>query len=155
MSCYLYRIFYGDRLVYLGRTNQKLQDRIRGHLFKKPMHRTIYAEHVTKIEYAEFESQADRNIYEIYYINLWKPALNIDDKVKDKVTVKLPDVKWHRFETPLWEKWKKQIEEQDKKYQMKISETRARHEMIQLMRRRWHAGEITEEEYYRIKEESE
>lgn len=35
----LYRIWYGDSLVYLGRTKQPLQSRIHGHLFKKPMHR--------------------------------------------------------------------------------------------------------------------
>ena len=39
----LYRIYYGDDLVYLGRTKQPLQSRIRGHLFKKPMHRLIGA----------------------------------------------------------------------------------------------------------------
>ena len=37
----IYRIWYGDILVYLGRTKQPLQSRIHGHLFKKPMHRSI------------------------------------------------------------------------------------------------------------------
>ena len=37
----IYRIWYGDCLVYVGRTKQPLQSRIRGHLFNKPMHRTI------------------------------------------------------------------------------------------------------------------
>ena len=151
-SCYLYRIYYGDQLVYLGRTNQKLQDRIRGHLFKKPMHRSIYIEHVTKIEYAEFTSRADRNIYEIYFINLWKPTLNIDDKVRDKVTIRLPDVEWKPFETPLWEKWKKELEKKDDRFQMKEAEKKAKQELIRMMRKKWHAGEITEEEYYAIKD---
>lgn len=35
----IYRIWYGDCLVYVGRTKQPLQSRIRGHLFNKPMHR--------------------------------------------------------------------------------------------------------------------
>ena len=33
----LYRIWYGDVLVYLGRTKQPLQSRIHGHLFKTPL----------------------------------------------------------------------------------------------------------------------
>ena len=54
----LYRIFYQgaggkDTIVYIGRTKQPLQTRIRGHLFAKPMHRTISIEQVTKIEYAQ------------------------------------------------------------------------------------------------------
>lgn len=97
----LYRIWYGDILVYIGRTKQPLQSRIRGHLLKKPMHRSISINLVTKIEYAEFPSEADMNLYEIYYINLWKPPLNIDDKCKDDLTVHLPEVEWNVFSTPL------------------------------------------------------
>ena len=109
----LYRIYYGDVLVYLGRTMQPLQDRIRGHLFKKPMHREICIEQVSKIEYATFQTEADMFLYEIYFINLWHPPLNKDDKSHDELTVSLPDVKWETFTTPLWEKWRKKIKEND------------------------------------------
>ena len=110
----LYRIYYGDTLVYLGRTMQPLQDRIRGHLFKKPMQREISIDLVTKIEYATFETQADMFLYEIYFINLWHPPLNRDDKAHDNLTIQLPDVEWKLFETKLWEKWKEQIHTNDK-----------------------------------------
>lgn len=46
----IYRIWYGNCLVYVGRTKQPLQSRIRGHLFSKPMHRTVNIEQVTKSE---------------------------------------------------------------------------------------------------------
>lgn len=107
----LYRIYYGDIIVYVGRTNQPLSTRIRGHLFKKPMHRTLNINQISKIEYVEFESEADMNLYEIYYINLLKPALNCDDKVKDELTVKLPEVEWKEAYFKLWDKWKKEISE--------------------------------------------
>ena len=97
----LYRIYYGDTIIYLGRTKQSLQNRIRGHLFKKPMHRSIDINEVTKIEYADFDSEADMNVYEIYYINLYKPPLNVDDKCKDNLTVSLPEIEWKLFDTPL------------------------------------------------------
>ena len=76
----LYKIYYGEELVYLGRTTQLLQDRIRNHLFKRPMLKKIDINKVSKIEYAEFKTRADLYLYEIYYINLYKPIFNKDDK---------------------------------------------------------------------------
>lgn len=99
----VYRVWYGDTLVYVGRTKQPLQDRIRGHLFQKPMHRTIAIEQVTKIEYAEFQTEADMNLYEIYFILKWHPRLNVDDKTRDFPTVDLPPVEWREFSTKLWD----------------------------------------------------
>lgn len=125
----LYRIWYGDTLAYLGRTKQPLQTRIHGHLFKKPMHRSIAINLVTKIEYATFQTEADMNLYEIYFINLWKPPLNIDDKCRDNLTVTLPDVQWYTFTTPLWGKWEKEIEVIDKTYEMQKQEKAAKKEL--------------------------
>lgn len=83
----IYRIWYGNCLVYVGRTKQPLQSRIRGHLFSKPMHSTVKIEQVTKIEYAELGSEADMNLYEIYYILRLHPPLNVDDKARDDLSV--------------------------------------------------------------------
>lgn len=46
----LYRIYYGDHIVYVGRTKQPLQTRIHGHMFAAPMHRSIDIHNVSKIE---------------------------------------------------------------------------------------------------------
>lgn len=46
----LYRIYYGENIVYIGRTKQPLQNRIRGHAFKKPMHRSISIDNVSHFE---------------------------------------------------------------------------------------------------------
>ncbi|MBQ7818615.1 MAG: GIY-YIG nuclease family protein [Bacteroidales bacterium] len=144
----LYRIYYEDNIVYLGRTMQPLQNRIRGHLFKKPMHRAIHIELVTKIEYATFQSQADMYLYEIYYINLWKPPLNREDRASDSLTVKLPEVEWKTFTTHLWDKWKDEIKKIDEKAendkQLKIKAF----EKDRIMRAKRRAGEISEDEYW-------
>lgn len=105
----VYRIYYGDEIVYVGRTKQPLQNRIRGHVFGKAMHRKIDIEHVSKIEYAMLTSEADMNLYEIYYILKLHPPLNVDDNATDSLSVSLPELSWLPFETPLWEKWKNQI----------------------------------------------
>ena len=109
----IYRIWYGNCLVYVGRTKQPLQNRIRGHLFSKPMHRTVNIEQVTKIEYAELGSEADMNLYEIYYILRLHPPLNVDDKARDDLSVTLPELEWKEFTTPLWEGWRQEIAKQD------------------------------------------
>lgn len=143
----LYRIYYGEHLVYLGRTKQSLQERIRGHLFKKPHHRSLYIEHITNIEYASFQTEADMNLYEIYFINLWKPSLNVDDKTKDNLTLTLPDVEWKPFQTPLWEKWRSEISIKADKLQMEREEKAAKSELKRLMRGRMLNHEISVAEY--------
>lgn len=144
----LYRVFYGEQLVYLGRTKQPLQSRIRGHLFRKPMHRELFIEQISRIEYAQFQTEADMYLYEIYFINLWHPPLNRDDKASDDLTVRLPDVEWHLFETPLWEKWRKEIAENDA---MDAEKRRHRQEVLledREMRRKRMTGLISEKEYW-------
>ena len=144
----LYRIYYGEHIVYLGRTMQPLQNRIRGHLFKKPMHRAIYIEQVSKIEYATFQSEADMYLYEIYFINLWKPALNRDDKAYDELTVALPEVEWTQFQTSLWGKWRKEIAQKDEEIEEGIARKKAAFEKDRVMRQKRRDGEITDEEYW-------
>ena len=109
----LYRIWYGSHLAYLGRTKQPLQARIRGHMFNKPMHRSINIHNVTKIEYTTLQTEADMNLYEIYFINLWKPPLNVDDKARDDLTIVLPALEWTEFVPSKWDEWKRQLNSDD------------------------------------------
>lgn len=109
----LYRIYYGDHIVYVGRTKQPLQARIHGHMFTKPMHRSIDIHNVSKIEYTSLQTASDMNLYEIYYINLWKPELNVDDKEKDQLTIHLPELQWQEFVPANWDNWKTQLKPDD------------------------------------------
>lgn len=150
----LYRIFYGEHLVYLGRTKQPLQSRIRGHLFKKPMQRELHIEQISRIDFPTFASEADMNLYEIYYINKWKPPLNRDDKAPDELSVDLPEVEWRLFETPLWEKWRAEIIAAGAIHEEKKRRKLAFFEQDREMRRKRRNDEITEEEYWRFWEEA-
>lgn len=144
----LYRFYYEDKIVYLGRTKQKLQDRIRGHLFSKPMHRKININQVTKIEYAEFKTAADMNIYEIYLINVLKPPLNIDDKCQDDVTVNLPPVEWNVFTTHLWDKWKENLTGKDEIVMTRYRRyTKGISEDLTQISVDYHDGKITRDEW--------
>jgi len=105
----IYRIYYGSNIVYVGRTKQPLQSRIRGHMFKKPMHRLVDINHVTKIDYAELGSEADMFLYEIYYINTIKPPLNVDDKADDNLSATLPELEFKDFWPKNFDKWKTEL----------------------------------------------
>lgn len=144
----LYKIYYGETLVYLGRTKQPLQNRLRGHFFKKPMHRVIDINHVTRIEYAEFPTVADMYLYEIYYINRLKPSLNVDDLAKDEITVALPEVPFIKYDCPLLEKWKKEINQNMSEWEELHKEYCNIPLQITLLRKRKRNGELTEDEYW-------
>lgn len=152
----LYRIFYGETLVYVGRTKQPLQSRIRGHLFAKPMHRSIHIEQVSRIEYAELGSEADMNLYEIYYILKLHPPLNVDDKARDDLSVSLPELEWKEFTTPLWENWRKEIAHKDDRIDFLRRRYAEIPQDISVLRGLRKLGEITEfefEERYRVLKE--
>lgn len=143
----LYRIFYGEHLVYVGRTKQPLQSRIRGHLFAKPMHRSIHIEQVSRIEYAELGSEADMNLYEIYYILKLHPPLNVDDKAKDELSVTLPELEWKEFTTPLWEGWHEEIARRDDRVDFLCRRYAEIPQDISVLRGLRKLGEITEFEF--------
>jgi len=149
----LYRIWYGDALVYVGRTNQPLQTRIRGHLMAKPMHRTIDINQVSKIEYHEFDTEADMNLYEIYMILTLHPPLNVDDKTRDYPTVTLPAIDWQIFSTPLWEKWKQKISESQTNADIQRRRLREIPEEIAMYRKAYRDGTMEKEAAYERIEE--
>lgn len=118
----LYRIYYGPHLVYLGRTNQPLQSRLRGHFFGRPMHRKLELPKVTRIEQAQLPTEADMYVYEVYYINKLKPLLNRDDLSYSELNVELPELEWSEFVPPRMDAWREEIERRDYRYQAQREE---------------------------------
>ncbi len=104
----IYKIYNNDLVQYVGRTKQPLKARLRGHFFKLTMHKPIDIAMVTKIEFAECKTEADMFLYEIYYINKFKPVLNRDDKAPDNLTIEMPELTFEGFDVtqPLFLKWK-------------------------------------------------
>ena len=153
MAHTLYKIYYEEiGLVYIGRTNQLLQSRLRGHFFKYPMHREIDIDQVSLIEYAELPTEADMFLYEVYLINVHKPGLNRDDKACDELTVRLPALDFKAYRCELMNKWSVRLTEREIAEKEK-RDNELRREMIKrdlrlLARRRKHDGDITEDEFY-------
>ena len=113
MANTLYKIYYDIGVVYIGRTRQPLNNRLRGHFFKIPMFRGVDIFAVTKVEYAELETVADMFVMEVIEINRHKPDLNCDDKARDNLTLDLPEIEYKPYECRLMDKWKEAIEKRD------------------------------------------
>ena len=140
----LYRIYYGNCLAYLGRTKQPLQARIRGHMFAKPMHRAIDIHNVTKIEYTMLQTEADMNLYEIYFINLWKPPLNVDDKARDNLTIELPELSWQQFIPSNWDEWKSELRTDDMYGWHRLRNERIKEESKAVFEKEWALAKMKE-----------
>lgn len=123
------------------------------------MHRTISIDMVTKIEFCELPTEADMNLYELYYILKLRPPLNVDDKAKDSLTVSLPELVWSEFRTRLWDKWRDEIHQKDSEYEKKLRRYRYIPEELRILRSAFRGGELSEDEFYEqsdaIKEEQE
>ena len=119
MSYTLYKIYYGQECVYLGRTGQPISSRLRGHFFKTPNMKTLEIGLVSKIEIAECKTKADMYLYEIYYINKLKPSINRDDKANDDITIILPDLEFKGYTPKNFNKWIDKVKENDADYKTK------------------------------------
>ena len=111
------------------------------------MQRAIDINLVTKIEYATFPTEADMNLYEIYFINKLKPPLNIDDKTRDELTVELPYVEFKTFECHLWERWKQEINAKNDEYSIKRDRYNSIYQEHRILRNKLKMEQITKDEY--------
>lgn len=99
----LYRIWYGNLISYVGQTIQTLEQRTRQHFLYDC---DLDLKATTKIEYAILNSQADLNVYEIYYMNKYKSFENRNGYAEDKLSIELPDLKWELFDEKVFQKIK-------------------------------------------------
>ena len=143
----IYRIYYDSEIVYVGRTKQKLQNRLRAHFFKTTMVRSIDIFRVSRVEYAALESESDMNLYELYYILLLKPILNKDDKAKDKLSIVLPPLSFTFFDPPIFNKWKEEIRKRDREYKERKKEKEENRIKARELKQKFRDGKISEEEF--------
>lgn len=88
MGFYNYRFLNKEKeIIYVGKTKQELKTRIRGHLSAGHLPKECYEE-VRVVEYIEFETEADMDFMEIWFINEFKPKYN-----KKSLSDKRPKIK--------------------------------------------------------------
>lgn len=91
---YLYRFLdKNGNVIYVGRTDQPLIDRINTH---NHLPERCYKDR-KKIEYSICKDKPTLVIYELYYINKWKPKYNTVQKYKDEIGLQLPELTWELY----------------------------------------------------------
>lgn len=110
----LYKIYSENCLLYVGTTQQPLQDILHEHFFKEHGVKRINAECVTRIEYAFLPTEADLLVAYAFYVNKLKPALNHDGKAQDTLNISIPELKFHEYVSEDLERWKEQIKKKNR-----------------------------------------
>lgn len=89
-QCGIYFLYDdSDKLIYIGKSKN---------LFSR-VASSIKERKATKYRYALLESDADMNIYEVYYISLHRPSLNSDCRPQKNPSVNLPELQFCELKT--------------------------------------------------------
>ena len=99
---YIYKYVYKNDIIYIGKTNSSLFNRIKEHnkegRFKQYKNAEIYC--------FQCKNRIETEIYEKYLINKYKPVLNIADKLPQKLDIFIEEKEWIKYEKYL-SKYKK------------------------------------------------
>lgn len=154
----IYRIYDENGVFYVGRTTQTLKARMRQHMtITKETGELPHIDPsvVRRIEFAKCESEADMCLYEVYYINLLKPYMNADAKAQDRLTVTLPELKWHPYlfctELQEWERIYRSSQMEQELRRQKSAQLDA---LITDYEQKLSKGLITEEEFFALVNQS-
>lgn len=101
----VYRIFYDGKVVYVGRSTMDMAKILSRHFSGSKGYVPIDILRVSKIDYQEHLSNADAIVYQAYYINLYKPAMNGHNKSRDALTIHLMETGWTEYNGYLWDRW--------------------------------------------------
>lgn len=96
---YIYKYVYNGEVIYIGKTNSSLKNRINSHSkeakFKKYNTAQVYC--------FQCKNRIETDIYEKYLINKYKPILNVADKLPQKLDIIISEKEWVKYEeyTPI------------------------------------------------------
>lgn len=88
---YIYKYVYDGEVIYVGKTDSDLNARIRSHAAEFKFQKYIDK---ANIFYYECKNAAHTALLEIYYINKYKPKLNVSMKYDDDLEIYIKDVEW-------------------------------------------------------------
>lgn len=128
MYC-IYRYIDKDtkKILYVGKTDSSLENRINQHQTE-----TKFKDIDAEIEYVELKNNMETRFYEFYFINKWKPVLNIADKYEYDLDCEISS----EFE------WKKYVSERNNKSSL------SKEEKIKFAYERIKQGIIEENAYF-------
>lgn len=91
---YIYKYVIKDNIIYIGKTNTSLYNRIKSHSkeekFKEYKDANVYC--------FQCKNRIETDIYEKYLINKYKPILNVMDKISDTINIDIKEKDWMSYE---------------------------------------------------------
>lgn len=92
MSYYIYTCYSKDKeLLYIGKTNN-LKRRIKEH--EKT---SKWIDYVENIFYSKLNTSVEMSIYELYYINKYKPKYNLMDNYNESTNLQLSELTFEHY----------------------------------------------------------
>lgn len=99
----VYKYVYDDQIIYIGKTNVSLKQRIYGHSKEDKFQEYL---NKAKVYYAVLKNSTETAFVELYLINKYKPILNTNAKCDGDSNIFM--------EEPIWESWEELAEENAK-----------------------------------------
>lgn len=92
---YVYRYMLGDQWIYVGKSENRLDERIKDHA--KDVRFALYAN--STIQYAELSSRRDMDITEAVLIKIMRPVINVADITDGDIPFVYDEslIKWHEY----------------------------------------------------------
>lgn len=91
---YIYKYVKNEEIIYIGKTNTSLFNRINSHAkedkFKEHKNAEIYC--------FQCKNRIETDIYEKYLINKYKPILNIADKLPQNIDIIIEEKEWIKYD---------------------------------------------------------
>lgn len=98
----VYKYVYDDQIIYIGKTNVSLNQRIYGHSKEDKFQDYLDK---AKVYYAELKNNTETSFVELYLINKYKPILNVASVLDGNSNIFM--------EEPEWQSWEKFFEENE------------------------------------------
>ena len=90
-KCMLYKYVYNDRIIYIGKSDANIMNRIKAH---KTEDKFLPYINSISIFCADCKNPAHTTILETYLINKYKPELNKSMKYNDELNIKIDEPDW-------------------------------------------------------------
>lgn len=120
MGNYVYKYVFDNQIIYIGKNDTNLQERIIAHQREEKFKPYIESD----IYYIEVKNKAESSGLEKLLINKYKPLLNIVDKYETTSDIQFEEPEWNLFTfhpikrdlyqekiVPIWEKANLTVEE--------------------------------------------
>lgn len=90
----IYKYIYNNEIIYIGKSDSSIKQRIQQHSIESKF--LPYLSNAV-IYYAILPNASMTAIYETFYINKFKPRLNVSSKYYGDVDIDIPEPEWREF----------------------------------------------------------